>query len=411
MKHYFLGLAAGRKGAWRQLFTHGSKKDTKELCEFLEKRYGGEAMLCKNGRSALTLALLANFKRGDLVLVNGFTCYAVYEAVKAAGMVPVFTDIERKTLNMDLSKIDADNAKGIVVQNTLGNPVDMVAVEKFAKENGLLIIEDLAHSVGRFYPDGREAGTVGVATVLSFGKEKAIDTTSGEAVVFRGSDTIDRGPRPSGPSTKGRSLGVASNMRASSPTLGSHSDLPRADGANPRAAALRNARDSIVSLPPRPSDYLRDRWYPTFAAWARGLSYIHLGGIFMRALTKIHFVERSADNRLDLTRRMPYFEAKLALIELKKLKKSGEGPLREFYLVRDREKCLAELKRAGYYFDGLWYEKPVSPVRYYKKVHFDEAACPVATEVASKIVNLPNYYSKKDLAKARAIIKKYEEAK
>ena len=386
MKRYFLGLAAGRKGAWRQLFTHGSKKDAKELCEFLEKRYGGEAMLCKNGRSALTLALLANFKRGDLVLVNGFTCYAVYEAVKAAGMVPVFTDIERETLNMDLSKIDTDNAKGIVVQNTLGNPVDMVAVEKFAKENGLLIIEDLAHSVGRFYSDGREAGTVGVATVLSFGKEKAIDTTSGGAVVFRGSDAIE-----SRAFRSAAARGLAPSARGDGP-----------DGRDPR---------SIVSRPPKASDYLRDRWYPTFAAWARGLSYIHLGGIFMRALTKIHFVERSADNRLDLTRRMPYFEAKLALIELKKLKKSGEGPLREFYLVRDREKCLAELKQAGYYFDGLWYEKPVSPVRYYKKVHFDEAACPVATEVASKIVNLPNYYSKKDLAKAQAIIKKYEEAK
>jgi len=356
-KHYFLGLAAGRRGAWRQLFTHGSKKDATRLKLFLEKKYSGEALLCKNGRSALTLALKAYFDKGDAVIVNGFTCFAAYEAVKAAGLTPVFADISREDLNFNTETLGAafdNNVRGIIVQNTLGYPVDIVAVEKFAKERNLILIEDLAHCAGVRYPDGRETGTVGVATVLSFGKDKSIDAVSGGAVVLR---------HP-----------CKNTIKAPSKT-------------------------------PLVSDYLRERFYPMFGAMCRGLSYLHLGGVLMRGLIKIHFVERSADNRLDLERKMPRFEAKLALKQLEKLKKSGEEPLREFGLVNDREKVLKTLRKSGYYFDSLWYEKPVSPVRYYKKVHFDEKKCPIATYVAARIVNLPKYYKKTELELARKIIK------
>lgn len=356
-KHYFLGLNAGRKGALRQLFVHGSARDAEELRGFLARKYDGEAILCKNGRSGLALALKAYLNKGDKVLVNGFTCYAVYEAVRAAGCVPVFVDISKKDLNAAMELGVFRHASGIIIQNTLGNPVDMKEVEKFAKNHGIVIIEDLAHSVGVKYPDGREAGTVGAATVLSFGKEKMVDATSGGAVILR---------EP-----------VAHEVKA------------------PKKR-------------PKLSDYLRERWYPAFAAMARGLSYAHLSGVLMRILVKIRFVERSADNRLDLERRMPNFEAKIALEQLRKLRNSG--PLREFYLVRDREEVLRKLRENGYYFDGFWYEKPVSPKRFYKKVHFPEKECPVATEVAEKIVNLPKYYKKVELERARKIIEEYEDA-
>lgn len=127
----------------------------------------------------------------------------------------------------------------------------------------------------------------------------------------------------------------------------------------------------------------------------------------MRMFVRLHFVEKSADNKLDLTRRCTKWQAKLALEQLKSLKKSGEPPIRDFYLVRDREEVLQKLKKAGYHFDGFWYEKPVSPERYYKKVHFPEKECPVATEVAAQIINFPKYYKKSDLDEAFKIIKPY----
>ena len=399
-KHYFLGMAAGytRKQRLTHTFAVGREKDRTALQEFLAQKYSGEAILAKNGRSGLALALKAYFKPGDAVIVNGFTCYAVYEAVKAAKLVPIWADINKKDLNFDAKTLEdmiSDGSrlarsgpslradlrsfrsslvaygfepsethvpvKGIIIQNSLGNPVDIAAIEKFAKKHNLTVIEDLAHCAGVKYADGREAGTVGAAAALSFGKDKSIDTISGGAVV------------------------------------------------------LRHPYKNIIKAPsklPKISDTLRARFYPLFGAMARGLSYIHLGGAFMRCLVKIHWVEKSADNKLDLEHKIAKFEAKLALQQLKELKKSGEGPIREFALVKNREELLKKLALAGYYFSGFWYERPVSPERYYKKVHFPESGCPVAVEVAEKIINLPTYYSKKDLAPARKIIAEYmEEAK
>ncbi len=363
-KRYFLGLAAGfsRKARLEHTFSIGRERDRVALVSFLEKKYGatpqkGEAILCKNGRSALCFALKAYFDRGDKVIVNGFTCYAVVEAVKKAGLIPVFADISREDLNFNVKTLEkvADGARGIIIQNSLGNPVDIVAIEKFAKKHDLILIEDLAHAAGRKYADGREMGTVGVATALSFGKDKAIDTVSGGAVILRD------------PCKK---------------TTGAPLKLPKL------------------------SDHLRARFYPLFGAICRGLTTIHLGGALMRGLVKIHWVEKSADNRLDLERKISKFEAKSALKQLKRL--SDKVPIRDFCLVENRDRVLQELREAGFYFDGFWYEKPVSPARYYRKVHFPEENCPEAVFVAQHIVNFPNYYTKKDLAPARKIVEKYK---
>lgn len=367
-KHYYLGQAANYSfgDIMRHLFAIGRTRDLNALKRYLVQRYKGEeAILCKNGRSGLSLALKSYFEPGDIVIVNGFTCYAVYEAVVSARLKPLFVDISRDDLNFNIDTLSegmksvdshALKPRGIIIQNSLGNPVDVKAVEKFAKEHGLTIIEDLAHCTGVKYTDGRECGTVGAAAAFSFGKDKTIDTISGGAVVFR---------EP-----------VLHDVKA--PTKA-----------------------------PRPSDHLRAKFYPLFGMICRGLSYVHLGGILMRGLVKIHWVEKSADNRLDLTRRISKFEAKIALEQFKRLKRSGEAPIREFAFVRDRNEVLKELAKAGYYFDGLWYKQPVSPERYYKKVHFPEEDCPNSVFVAKHIVNFPTYYARSDLKKAREIVKNH----
>lgn len=363
MKRFFLGMAAeygaSRRTA-RHTFCHGRARDIEELKKYLGERYSGEAITCKNGRSGLALALRAFFKRGEKVLVNGFTCYAVYEGIQAAGLIPVFVDISQEDLNFDYQALEKaakeSQASGIIIQNSLGNPVDIGRIESLAKKYHLTIIEDLAHSAGVKYEDGREAGTVGAAVAFSFGKDKSVDTVNGGAVVFR-EETKQKVGMP--------------HERA------------------------------------RASDTLRARFYPMLAGLCRGLTAIHLGGILMRLLVKIHWVEKSADNHLDTTRQISRFEARLALEQFRGFREAGERPIREFVLVREREKVLEMLKKAGYYFDSIWYKKPVAPERYYKKVHFNEAECPSSVYTAEHIINLPTYYSRGDLKRARKIIKPY----
>ena len=127
----------------------------------------------------------------------------------------------------------------------------------------------------------------------------------------------------------------------------------------------------------------------------------------MKILVALHFVEKSADNRLDLTRKISKFEAKLALKQFKNLRKSGELPIREFCLVRERDTVLKKLAKAGYYFDGLWYKQPISPERYYQKIDFPEQDCPTAVLVAEHVINFPNYYHRSDLRPAIDIVREY----
>lgn len=359
MKHYFLGRAANYscRQIWSQLFAFGTPNDSLKLRQALATRYQAtldNVALTKNGRSALAIALQTIFKSGDEIIVNGFTCYAVIEAVKAAGLKPIFADINRETLHFDtttLQKVITAKTKGIIIQNTLGIPVDIVALEEFAAQHHFQIIEDLAHCAGIKYPDGREAGTVGAATILSFGKDKSIDTISGGAVILRNS--------------------------CSKPI-------------------------TARSKAPKLSDSLRARFYPLFGATYRMLTHIKLANPYMALLLKLRWVERSADNSLDLTRRPTHWQTKLALKQLKNLQ---NRPLRTFYLVNNREAVLSKLLEAGYYFDSFWYETPVAPARYYSKVDFPETTYPVATEVAKTIINLPNYYTKTEMKNAIKIIK------
>ena len=364
MRHYFLGNAANysRKERLQHTFTIGHHSDRTALCSFLAQKYQAKdensAILTKNGRSALCLALKSTINRGSTVIVNGFTCHAVLEAIKAAGMKPAYADINTKALHFDAVTLKNTlkkhpEAKAIIVQNTLGIPIDITTIEQIAKKHGLIIIEDLAHCTGVFYPDGRECGTVGAATALSFGKDKSIDTVTGGAVIFR----------------------------------------------SPSSQPIQ-----APSKSPKFSDVFRARFYPLFGAINRAFTYVHLSKLWMNLLLKLHLIERSADSPLDLDRRIPNFVAKLALIKFKKLPNSGRTPLRSFYFVNNRDAVLKELRKNGYYFDSLWYEKPISPIRYYSKTHFPEDECPIAVNVASSIINLPTYYKKTDLKLAIKII-------
>ena len=168
-----------------------------------------------------------------------------------------------------------------------------------------------------------------------------------------------------------------------------------------------------VPIPNKPETgkaELRARIYPTIGAIYRKLSYIKLNSIFMELMLKTKLVTKSADAKIDFEHRtISYFQAKLALKQLKKRNLLEKKPLREFYLVNNREEVLRQLKKAGYFFDGFWYERPVSPERYYKKVNFPEKKCPVAVEVSKRIINFPTYYQPKEMERAKRIVWEYME--
>ena len=378
---YFLGQAANLRGeTFRHLFATGKEADSDNLKCHLARRYGVDSdlvYLYHNGRSALSqglkTAVLKESKERPGVIITALTCYAVVEAVKAAGFTPVFADIDQDTLHFNGKTMEEalkkhDNVRAVIIQNNLGHPCDIKGIEKVAKKHKLVLIEDLAHSAGISYEDGVEAGTIGDIVALSFGKGKSIDTISGGALVIR---------------TKEATYSEKGQIKTKS-----------------------------IELPPEPtikpktSDRLRDRFYPLFGAMIRGFYRIKLGKLFTSFLLKTHQIQRSADAELNLKVRLTHWQAKLALRQLEKLPEN-RPPLREFFFVEDRDKTLAELEQNGFVMNDTWYDVPVSPVRYYKKAAFSEEECPVATKIAKHIVNLPTYYPRPKLLEARKIINKH----
>lgn len=170
---------------FKTLLLKNNQKYKTELEEYLSEKFKGEVILTYKGRDAIEIALkLLNLPEGSFVAINGFTCFAVYEAIKKAEHKALYLDIDKGDLNFSADTLKrAANVKAVIIQNTLGYPCDIEKIAQVCKENDIILIEDLAHCVGTRYESGVEAGTVGDFVALSFSQDKMIDAVSGGALI------------------------------------------------------------------------------------------------------------------------------------------------------------------------------------------------------------------------------------
>jgi dTDP-4-amino-4,6-dideoxygalactose transaminase len=181
--------------AWLLVRSHffGSTGSAKQLQNYLETRYSGKAVLTYKGRDAIELALRGyGIGTGDCVLTQALSCYAIEEAIRRVGAEAVYYDLEKETITPNVQTMKdagtrcAKPPKALILQYTLGSlPKNIEEILSFAKTQNLVVIEDIAQSAGAHFVSHAEAGTVGDCTVLSFGRDKAVDAVTGGAVVFR----------------------------------------------------------------------------------------------------------------------------------------------------------------------------------------------------------------------------------
>ncbi len=124
-----------------------------------------------SGTDALYLCLKAlDIKEGDEVITTPFTFIATAEAITYVNATPVFVDIDRQTLNMDVSKIEekiTPRTRAIVIVHLFGLPADMDEIMGVARKYDLKVVEDCAQSFGALYKDN-PAGSIGDAGCFSF---------------------------------------------------------------------------------------------------------------------------------------------------------------------------------------------------------------------------------------------------
>lgn len=140
----------------------------KEIADYHNVKY---AVSLASGTDALHLSLKAlDIKEGDEVITTPFTFIASAEAVAYVGAIPVFADIDKKTLNISPSQIKdkiTSKTKAIIPVHLFGLPADIDEIMDIAKQYNLKVIEDCAQAFGAKYKDV-PVGSIGDAGCFSF---------------------------------------------------------------------------------------------------------------------------------------------------------------------------------------------------------------------------------------------------
>lgn len=147
----------------------------KKFKEYTGRKYAVATINCT---SALYISLLSkNIGIGDEVIVPELEWAPGAFVVSKVGATPIFCDVNENDwcINIQsLKKNITSKTKAILVVNLYGNMANWQELEKIAKENNLILIEDMAESLGSKY-FGKISGGFGNISCCSFHRTKSIN--------------------------------------------------------------------------------------------------------------------------------------------------------------------------------------------------------------------------------------------
>jgi len=163
------------------------------MARYCETEY---AVGVSSGTAALQMALMAyDIGDGDEVITTPSTFIATAAAVSHAGATPVFVDADRRTCNIDPTKIKeaiTPRTKAILPVHLYGQPADMGPIRDIARAHGLRVIEDACQAIGAMYR-GHKAGSLGDAGCFSFYPAKNLGAAGdGGMVVTSDAEVAER---------------------------------------------------------------------------------------------------------------------------------------------------------------------------------------------------------------------------
>jgi dTDP-4-amino-4,6-dideoxygalactose transaminase len=193
-----------------QHFILGPEVETleKNLAKYLGVKH---AIGVSSGTDALLLALMAiDIKPGDEVIVPTYSFFATAGVVSRMNAVPVFTDVDPITFNMDPNEIErkiTKRTKAIIPVHLYGQSADMDAINSqlsilnfelgeagvfVHKTSGqrIHVIEDGAQAIGAEYRDGKKVGTIGNIGCFSFFPSKNLGGFGDGGLVVTNEDAL-----------------------------------------------------------------------------------------------------------------------------------------------------------------------------------------------------------------------------
>jgi len=137
-----------------------------------------------SGTSALHLALSLMDIKGKEVILPSLSFVSTAHAVIYNGGIPIFADINPKTLCIDPASIEkkiTNRTKVILPVHFAGLSCDLDEIQKLCKKQNLMLVEDAAHAAGSMYKN-KKIGTHGNVVCFSFHPAKNLAMPTGGAI-------------------------------------------------------------------------------------------------------------------------------------------------------------------------------------------------------------------------------------
>lgn len=159
------------------------KEFEQKVADYIGTKY---AIAVNSGTSGLHLCVRSlDIKDGEEVITSPFSFISSANCILFERAKPVFTDIDEKTLCIDVNKIEekiTPKTKAILPVHIFGQTCQMDKIIEIAQKHNLAVIEDACEAIGGEYK-GKKAGSFGDAGVFAFYPNKQITTAEGGMIV------------------------------------------------------------------------------------------------------------------------------------------------------------------------------------------------------------------------------------
>jgi len=130
------------------------------------------------------LCIAAGIEPGDEVITTPYSFAATANCFVYEGGVPVFADVDRRTLNLDPAAVEAaitPRTAAIVAVDIYGYPCELDELRAIAARHGLALVGDACEALGAEYR-GAPLGSHGPSSVFAFYPNKQMTTGEGGMV-------------------------------------------------------------------------------------------------------------------------------------------------------------------------------------------------------------------------------------
>ncbi|HEX4377321.1 MAG TPA: DegT/DnrJ/EryC1/StrS aminotransferase family protein [Steroidobacteraceae bacterium] len=164
----------------------------KRLSDYFDHR---PVRVLSSATGGMEVALsLMGISAGDEVITTPLSWVATANVIVRAGARPVFVDVDPRTRNIDLSRVEAaitPRTRALLPVDLAGLPVDRTRLNDIARRHRLRVLEDAAQSMGSTW-QGERIGATGDIVSISFHANKNLTTTEGGCLILNDEDEARR---------------------------------------------------------------------------------------------------------------------------------------------------------------------------------------------------------------------------